>query len=221
MTRTSFSRADKATQLVAFLANDPIARKRFPTLYHDDIFKRAKSLMSLFGNDLDIDLVEDVVQCFWLSLLEAEASAFHISEGSVNGFIKCCLKTAIRDVRATYTPPGQPTRLPPKDSKKAENYRASKISLDAPLPEAKNGETLADVFKDPQNRIDETTSLLSVPQILDYIQATSPSKIFKALTLIAADDISQSKAAKAAGMHHTSFRRGLDAWANVHEKYFC
>ena len=221
MTDTGFSRADKATQLVAFLSGDPIARKRFPEMYHKGILKQAKFLMSLRGNDLDADLVEDIVQIFWLSLLEAPPDVFRTNGGNTDGFIKNRLLTAIRDVRATYTPPGQPTRLPKKDSEAAKKRRTAAVSLDAPHPEAENGGTLADVHKDPQDKIAETINRISATQTLTFMQSTTPAGVSQALTLISKGDLPFSKAAQAVNLHHTSLRRILDAWLRTYSDYFC
>ena len=219
MTCTGFSRASKAAQLVAFLSGDPIARKRFPEMYHKSILKQAKRLMSLYGNDLDASLAEDVVQCFWLSLLKSMPDIFHTG-GNADGFIENRLLTAIRDVRAMFTPPGQRTRLPKKGSDKAKNRRLAAVSFDAPLSGAENDQTLADIYEDPSDEIAKAINRISIDQQLELLQTAIPVPASQALRLMVEAEISFSKAAQSVRLHPTSLRRSLKALSLTHSDYF-
>ena len=219
MTDTGFSRADKATQLVAFLSGDPIARKRFPETYHKGILKQAKRLMSLYGTDLDPGLAEDVVQTFWLSLLKAAPDVFR-ADGSADGFIRSRLQTAIRDVRESYPPPDQAARLPKKGSAAAQKRLPAPLSLDTPMPGVEDSATLGDVSQHPRDRIAESDERVSLTQTLALMEETAPT-VSQALTLMWENDLSLSKAAQAVNVHHMSLRRSLDAWTCAHPDYFC
>lgn len=216
MTHTGFSRADKATQFAAFLAGDSVARKRFPEMYHKGILKRTQFLMNLRGKDLSLGLAEDVVQCFWLSLLKLTPTAFHADSGCVDGFIDSRLLTAIRDVRAMYAPPGQRTRLPTKGSKAAQKRVHRTVSLDAPLPNLTNGMTLADVYKDPDDRILSTINRISAEQTLTFAQITAPPAVAYAIEMVYQESASLNQAAISIGVHHTALQRKIKTWVKLH-----
>jgi hypothetical protein len=59
---------------------------------------------------LALDLVEDVIQQSWLLLFAHPAGAFRPERGTARSFIDGIVRNAARDVRASYAPPGWPTR---------------------------------------------------------------------------------------------------------------
>lgn len=200
---------------IAFLEGDLEAREKFPFLYHDKLIKIA----SRIAPDLaESGLEEDIVQQMWLLLLQTTTTKYDPSRGSVETYLKLLLKTAARDVRAAFVPPGEKTRLQ-KDENGKFKLQKYPISLDAPLYKSKSGDDVyaEDITADKTDGIKQSDNQLLVDWIINYSIDSKPSIMFEALCQIYYNQLDITKAADIIGVHHSTLRRKIDRWVDEND----
>lgn len=107
--------------LAGFIAGDKHCRTLFPMEAERYLLKVARQR----APDLPPDIQEEIVQQTLLLLLQSPASSFDPTRGSAGAYLGLAVQTAARQVRASYAPPGAPTRR----RAKGEAPRAT-VSLD-------------------------------------------------------------------------------------------
>lgn len=101
------SHPDLDVLLRGFLAGNRAAREQLPRVADRYVRKIARRLAS----DLPEDIQEEVVNQAFENLVRQKPSAYRPGRGSPGTFLKFMVRAAARQVRASYTPPGQVTRV--------------------------------------------------------------------------------------------------------------
>ena len=99
-------RRDASKQPAGFLAGDPDARSQFPAR----LGGRLRATAARIAYDLqERGHIDDVVQQAYALLLSRPAGHFDPSRGSAAAYLHQIVRSAARDIRAQYAPPGAPT----------------------------------------------------------------------------------------------------------------
>jgi hypothetical protein len=104
---TVSSRNNFDALLRGFLAGDKSAREALPRVAERYVLKIARIL----GADLPEDLHREVVNQAFLNLMRQKPGSYNPARGAAGTFLKLMLRNAVRQVRASYIPPGYVTRI--------------------------------------------------------------------------------------------------------------
>jgi DNA-directed RNA polymerase specialized sigma24 family protein len=136
---------EDAALLEAFLAGETQARDELPRRMQGFLMQTARRFAPE-ATRTHVYNPEDIVQETFRLLLGKDAGAFDPAKGSVETFLTLLLRNAVKNVRASFAPPGRTTR--------AENDPKSgpreTVSLEAAVPgrKEKSRLTVAEVFAD-------------------------------------------------------------------------
>lgn len=145
------SRNDLDALLHRFLAGDHFAREELPRVARPYLRKIARRL----GTELPDDIQQEVVNQALLNLTQQKPGNYDPERGTAKTFLRFMLQNAVRQVRASYAPPGHVTRV--RRSKGAKgpiaNVRAAHISPlhelnDADMPAIDGGIPAAEARHD-------------------------------------------------------------------------
>jgi len=112
--------------LLRFQARDALVTDEFETL----IPPYLSNLSRRIAPQLPTDLHQEVVQQTCLNLLGNSRMKFNPKRGSAKMFLVLAVRNALRQVRADYCPPGQPTRRSNRNSEATEQPSHRCISIE-------------------------------------------------------------------------------------------
>jgi len=144
------SHPDLSGLLEQFLAGDERARDQFPRAARPYLLKVARRL----APELPDEIQQEAVNQSLLNLTLQKPSNYNPIRGTAKTFLKFMLTSALRQVRASYTPPGRMTRLRGrKDSKSEASVAVSYVSSlddinEADMPAIDGGITAAEARHD-------------------------------------------------------------------------
>jgi hypothetical protein len=193
-----------ASSLIAFLQGDPQIREELPRLIHAKLVSSARRLVPS-------ELAEDAVQQMWLLLLRKRPDSFDPSRVSTWKYLQQLLRTAARDVRTSYTPPGHRTR-PRKDAdgKIIKNNRV--LSLDSALSSEDDDDaenTLYELIADTQDPFDTIDAKLDAEMLLTEMESFVSQPIVAALEWMYDNDARLEESAKHFGLTRFQLHRGI------------
>jgi hypothetical protein len=214
-----------ARPLIAFLEGDPQVREDFPAHLHDRLLKVARRVAPQLARK---GLAEDVVQQMWVLLLQKSPGAFDPTRGTAINYLWFTMKTAARDIQASYTAPGQRTRPQRKAEGRLANkqpgrfneepvFRAEEpVSLNEMVWVEALGEEveLIESIQDDSDPMETVDDRLQVQWLLDLARTIAPEPVYIALETVYREEAGLTAAATVAGMHRSTLRRHIDRWAN-------
>lgn len=218
-TRVSLDSDNLSRCLALFLEGDPSAREVLPQLLLGRLLYRLRVKAAY----LDPDLYDDVEQRTWELLLLKPASSFDPKRASASTFLRPIVQTAVRDVRASYAPPGCRTR---PQHKKGENGELKKdewedytpaLSLNDLETDA-HGDTPLERIPDPADDIERLHRILNAEQLLDMAYNTGPRKLYEALDFAYRRNTTSEIAAESVGTSRFAFRRMLKTWVREQQR---
>jgi len=172
-------------------------------------------------------LAEDVVQQMWVLLLQKSPGAFDPTRGTAINYLWFVMKTAARDVGASYTAPGQRTRPQKAEGRLANEqpgclneepvFRTEEpVSLNEMVWVEALGEEveLIESIQDDSDPMETVDNRLQVQWLLDFARTTAPEPVYIALETVYREEAGLTAAATVAGMHRSTLRRHIDHWAN-------
>ena len=200
------------TDLLAFLRGDPVARQELPERLKDYLLKRARSMSPALARQ---GLTEDIVQRLWQILLRKDSTRFDPGRGSARNYLDNILRTAITDVRASYTPPGHRTR-PRRDAEGEMTEQPPVQSLDVPVEEQDFDGifTLGDLVPNPRDEIEVAEAEIHAQWLLSFARETAPESVSTTLEVLYREDVTLTEAARATNLHRSTLRRKIDRWVN-------
>jgi hypothetical protein len=201
--------------LAGFLRREPDARQELPIRLEIHLQRRALHYLRKRNIAYTIglapeDLKEDVFQRVWELLLRKNPSSFDPSRGSAEVYLEYLVRTAVMDVAAEHSPPGQRTR-PQKDAKGAFVRQPGALSLDEVRPD---GTTLAETLSDDVTCSAATNGHRRARRLLTLARCTAAKQVRRALDLVYSEDASFSAAARAAGTDSQTLRRDISGWVD-------
>jgi len=90
-----------------FLAGDVAAREILPKVAERYVLKIVRGLAADLPDDIHYEVVNQVFE----NLMLQKSTSYQPARGSAGTFLKLFIRTAIRQVRANYAPPGHVTRI--------------------------------------------------------------------------------------------------------------
>jgi DNA-directed RNA polymerase specialized sigma24 family protein len=200
--RRFLSSSSAAKRLKAFLAREPSALSLFPQEADHEL----GLLAARVGNGLPKDVRPELVDEVYKFLLSGNAPAFDPTRGTAKAYLWQAMRNAAKTVRASYAPPGQPTRL--------RNTVQGRPEGDVGVREQLDTETADDVVLSREGR-DLEAAVRTMNAYVDTRSAlarASPN-VRAALELIHGHGRGVREAAEALGMSRFQLRRALDGFA--------
>lgn len=199
-------------ELLAFLSGDPVVRQELPKRLNNYLLKRARRMSPTLACQ---GLAEDIVQRLWQILLRKNPIRFDPDRGSARTYFDYILRTAITDVRSSYTPPGHRTR----PLRKVEGEIVEQppvLSLDTPIEEYDIDGilTLGDLVPDPGDEMEAAEAEMHANWLLSFAQKTAPASVSTALEVIYWKNVTLTEAARIVHLHRTTLRRRINHWIN-------
>ena len=214
-TRASLGNAELSPRLAQFLSGDPDAREQLPALLRGKLLTRLRVRPA----HLDPDLHAEVEQRTWELLLLKAPSSFDPTRGSAITYLRPIALTAVRDVRASYAPPGCRTR-PQRDEEGQWEERLPTLSLHDPIENAEN-ETLSDLIADPTDEIEPVIRILSGEQLFDFVRKKAPPQLAQALCHIYKNNMTFQLAAETVGLSREQLKHRIGMWVRKQQELGC
>lgn len=208
----SLGDAEISPRLTDFLAGDIEAREQLPELLRGQLLRRVRVRPAY----LDADLYDEVEQRTWELLLLKPASSFDSERGSAITYLRPIVQTAVRDVGASYAPPGCRTR-PQRDEGGEWEERPTPLSIHDAVGDDENT-TLEERLADPTNEIESVVRALSGEQLFDLVERTAPAVLVQALTHVYKKGLTFSAAADAVGVSRKKLRLMNDLWIKKQQR---
>ena len=196
---------DTDLMLVGYLNGDPNARGEFPL----QVFPLLRRVAQHSAPDLDADIRQEIVQQVHFILLRRDPDAFDPERGTARAYLSLVTRQAAREVRASYTPPHEHTRL--QKGKEGETLPQVRVSLDG-LEAPKAESLLKDATRDATNAIEAVERRVFAEQLLDLANDTAPSEVSRALKFVYYQGKTFEEAARAVGLTRYQLRRKTKRW---------
>jgi len=117
--------------LRGFLAGNPVARDVLPRVAERYVLKIVRRIAA----DLPDDIHYEVVNQAFMNLTLQKPASYNPARGSAGTFLKLTVRNALRQVRATYAPPGHVTRVRRRKGSVAAGVAAPAIVCIHELPD--------------------------------------------------------------------------------------
>jgi DNA-directed RNA polymerase specialized sigma24 family protein len=175
----------------------------------DALFRHRKDyierLIANMAPDLPWDLRENALQEAFIQLMQVRPDRYNSRLGSPKAFLRGLVRDAIRSVRASMTPAGQPTRN--RVAAGAEPALPPRVQIVAVKPVIATAEDAEDVgasrvFEQVDARIDA-----------EKVLAAAPSSTAKALEMIFLQDMPKQEVAARLGLNRFDLYREIEAFA--------
>jgi hypothetical protein len=192
-----------ASLLIAFLQGDRQVREELPALIH-------KKLVNFARRFIPSELAEDAVQQMWLLLLRKDPNSFDPTKVPAWRCLQQLLRSAARDIRAAYTPPGQRTRLY-KDANGEIIANNSALSLDDMVSTEDDGGdgTLYELVPDTDDPFGSIDAKIDAELLLNEAQTLVSQPVSVALRWMYEHEAGLEESAMHSGLTRFQLHRGI------------
>ncbi len=183
--------------LLDFLRGVPYAAEEFPKVARPFLLTVARRR----APDLPVDLRQDIVSETFANLLAIPNAAFNPAIGPAKAFLALQVRSAIRQVRADYCPPGQRTRAPSRTATPAEVGRPRIVPISDLTPS-----------EEPRDRyvVQKLDAYCDAKTVL----AKAPTRVAEALRRIYIMGDGLSHVSDALGVSRFTMTRAITAFSN-------
>jgi DNA-directed RNA polymerase specialized sigma24 family protein len=194
-------RADVLHDLLqAFLAGDPIARNTLPRVAERYLIVIVRRLDPALPEDLRGEVVNQAL----LNLLRQDAGSYRPARGSAGTFLGLMVRNALRQVRAMYAPPGQPTRRRQRKSG-VSKPEAPLVAITAQPPE--------DTVDGQEPTAPDDIAALEIQLDVEALLQRAAADVAEGLRRVYLDEEPMQDAAEAMGMSRFALSRKLARFA--------